>query len=163
MFPPPSSPGGSVELCCVFTAARSGLYSCISTELVQPWCLWAHFYPVLHFTSLQTPLQIPSQVFTRASAQEVGCASALRRDQSCWVISKGQGSKRSITILLRVFTPIYSIGTAAMPGVLLWRPCDVDRQPQRRSSPAPAAWLGQELPECRGGGAFLPHGADNFI
>lgn len=150
---------------CLQLAAHSGLSSCISTELLEPWCLWAHFFPVPHFTSLQTPLQIPSQVFTRASAQEVGCASALRRDQSCRVISKGQGSKLSVTILLRTFIPIYSIDTAAMPGVLLWRqqPCDGDRQSQRHSSPAPAAWLGQELPECRGGGVFMPHGAGNFI
>lgn len=40
---------------------------------------------------------------------------------SCWFISKGQGSKLSITILLIVFIPIYSIGTAVIPGVPLWK------------------------------------------
>lgn len=43
------------------------------------------------------------------------------RDQSCWFISKGQGSKLSIMILLIVFIPIYSIGTAVIPGVPLWK------------------------------------------
>lgn len=41
-------------------------------------------------------------------------------------------------VLLRVFIPIYSTGTAAMPGVPLWKSwlCDGDSQPQRHSSPA---------------------------
>lgn len=98
----------------------NALDSCTSTEkLLQSWYLWACLCPVLHFMSLQTPLQSPSQVFTDVPPQEV--VTLHCRDQSCWVISKAQESKLSFTILQSVFIPIYSIGTAVVSGVPLWK------------------------------------------
>lgn len=130
---------GELSPACAFSAACSGLSSCIRAELLQPRCLWAYLCSVLHFMSLWTPLQSPSQVFTpKRLFAYLHCGN-----QSGQVISKGQGSKLSITILLRVFIPIYSIGTAAMRGVPLGKkcPCDGDGQPQRRSSPALTACI----------------------
>lgn len=69
--------------------------------------------------SLQTPFQKSKTGFYDAPTQEV--VTPWTEGVRAVVISKGQGSKLSITILLSVFIPIYSTGTAVVSGVPPWK------------------------------------------
>lgn len=145
-----------------FIAACSGVSSCVSSDLLQSWCPCLPLPCFALHLIADTPSKSKRGLYTCLYPRRyvhclcicsVSVCVSHCRDQSRGVISKGQGSKLSITILLRVFIPICGIGTTARPGVLLrkeWS-CDGDSQPQRQSSPARTVYnqalLGQELSE----------------